>query len=258
VQGGLAPASLVEAIQLANRREEVDALIVCRGGGSMEDLWAFNDERVVRAVAASGLPVVVGVGHETDVCLCDYAADVRAPTPTAAAELVAPLQQACLDELNGLAAQLQRRVHSALERQAQRVDRAALRLARPGDRLRRNAQSLVSLRHRLQVAVRQRVVGAEQRQHRLAARLMRGAASMQVGKAHRLAALEGRLQALDPRQVLARGYAWLGDEHGRPVMSVSQVSVGATLQVELADGALDTEIKRVIRRPGAADKEPAR
>ncbi|CAN5517622.1 exodeoxyribonuclease VII large subunit [soil metagenome] len=245
VQGASAPAALVEAIDLANRRNEFDTLIVFRGGGAVGDLWAFNDEAVVRAVRASALPVVVGVGHETDVSLADFAADVRAPTPTAAAELAAPLQQACLDELAGLASLMKRRVHIALERHAQRIDRAALRLARPGDRLRRNAQALVSLRHRVDVAVRQRLVGAEQRQHRLAARLMRASTSLQAANAHRLAALEGRLRALDPRQVLSRGYAWLGDADGQPVMSAAQVKVGSDLRIELADGLVGAKVEKV-------------
>src|SRR5450755_1313105 len=104
VQGVDAPAALCAAIARANERAEVETLIVCRGGGSLEDLWAFNDERVVRAVQASGIPVICGVGHETDVSLADLAADVRAPTPTAAAELASPSRQSCLDALAGRAA----------------------------------------------------------------------------------------------------------------------------------------------------------
>ena len=133
VQGIDAPAALCQAIALAGRRGEVDILIVCRGGGSLEDLWAFNDERVVRAIRAAPMHVVSGVGHETDVTLADLAADLRAPTPTAAAELVAPATAAQRQALDGLAAALARRSVAALETQAQRLDRLALRLARPGD-----------------------------------------------------------------------------------------------------------------------------
>ncbi|MEO6030380.1 MAG: exodeoxyribonuclease VII large subunit, partial [Burkholderiaceae bacterium] len=135
VQGADAPPALAAAIALESARAEVDTLIVCRGGGSLEDLWAFNDERVVRAIAASGLPVVCGVGHETDLTLADLAADLRAPTPTAAAELAAPARQACLEVLAAVTVQMQRRARQLLDNQAQHLDRAALRLARPGQRL---------------------------------------------------------------------------------------------------------------------------
>ena len=137
VQGPDAPAALCQAIALAGRRGEVDVLVVCRGGGSLEDLWAFNDERVVRAIRAAPMHVVSGVGHETDVTLADLAADLRAPTPTAAAELVAPATAAQRQALDGLAAALARRSATALETQAQRLDRLALRLARPGEALAR-------------------------------------------------------------------------------------------------------------------------
>src|SRR5439155_11685791 len=122
VQGAEAPDCLVDALALAARRAEVDTLLLCRGGGSLEDLWSFNDERVVRAVVASPIPVICGVGHETDVSLCDFAADVRAATPTAAAELVAPAARDCLGELQGLAGALQRRLRGALDTQQQRID----------------------------------------------------------------------------------------------------------------------------------------
>jgi len=253
VQGASAPAALVEAIATANRRAEVDALILCRGGGSLEDLWAFNDERVVRAVRASHLVVVCGVGHETDVSLCDFAADVRAPTPTAAAELAAPLRQGCIDRLGELALLMQRRVRLAVERQSQRVDRSALRLARPGDRLRRHAQLLVNLRHRLQVAVRRDVVGQGQFPQRLAGRLARAAESLQLRHRHRLANLEGRLLALDPRQVLARGFAWLGDDEGHAITSVAGLQVSDRLTIELADGRIDTRVEAIHAGPHGPD-----
>ena len=131
VQGADAPAALVQALAEAGRRREVDTLLLVRGGGSLEDLWAFNDERVVRAVAASPLPVICGVGHETDITLCDLAADLRAPTPTAAAELATMARDEALGRLQGMADAMQRSAARRLQTQAQRLDLLALRLGRP-------------------------------------------------------------------------------------------------------------------------------
>ena len=248
VQGAGAPAALVQAIALASVRAEVDVLIVCRGGGSLEDLWAFNDEQVVRAIAASTMPVVCGVGHETDVTLADLAADLRAPTPTAAADLVAPTREACLSVLDAFARALQRRVHDALDLQAQRLDRSALRLARPDQVLRQQRERLLLLGYRLAGQLPR----ALQLQHaQLTPReadLKRGLEASLATQRQRLEALAGRLGALDPKQVLARGYAWLSDAGGRPVGSVQQLVIGAPLQAVLHDGAADVVVTGVAGR----------
>lgn len=230
VQGLEAPPLLAAALAEAGRRAEVDALIVCRGGGSLEDLWAFNDERVVRAIAASPVPVVCGVGHETDVTLADFAADLRAPTPTAAAELAAPERRACLDALAERQARLQRAVRQRLDREAQRLDRAALRLARPSDTLRRHQQALALLAQRLAAAL-----PAALQRHRQA-----------------LALRAVRLAALDPARVLERGYAWVSDADGRALLSVDQVRPGAPLTVVLRDGRVHATVERVEESPGAS------
>lgn len=248
VQGAGAPAALVDAIGLASRRAEVDALIVCRGGGSLEDLWAFNDESVVRAIAAATMPVVCGVGHETDITLADLAADLRAPTPSAAAELVAPTRDACLGVLAAFGALLQRRVHDALDTQAQRLDRSALRLARPGQVVARQGQRLALLAHRL-TAHRPRALQDERsRLARLDLSLRRALDLRLASHAERLQAIAARLRALDPHQVLARGYAWLSDGLGRPVGSVAQIEPGAALQAVLHDGSADVVVSRVRGR----------
>ncbi|MGH6629136.1 MAG: exodeoxyribonuclease VII large subunit, partial [Burkholderiales bacterium] len=135
VQGEGAPAEVVRALLTAGRRAECDVLILCRGGGSIEDLWAFNDERVARAVRACPIPVVVGVGHETDFTIADFAADVRAPTPTAAAELVSPPRADLLARLDLLVERLQRRVRRDLEVRMQLLDHVCRRLVHPGRRL---------------------------------------------------------------------------------------------------------------------------
>ncbi len=242
VQGEQAPAALVAALQLANARAEVDVLLLVRGGGSLEDLWAFNDERLVRAVAASALPIICGVGHETDISLADLAADLRAPTPTAAAELAAPSRQANLDALAGLSAALTRRVQQRLDLAGQRLDRVALRLARPTEVLARQRRHLALLAQRwtqalpkLQAMQMQRLAHLEQRLRRAAPVLMRQ-------QDRHLAGLQARLAALDPKQVLARGYAWLDDGQGRALSSVQQLALGSQVRAVLSDGEAQVQV----------------
>jgi exodeoxyribonuclease VII large subunit len=251
VQGSEAPAALVDAIVLAGQRAEVDVLIVCRGGGSLEDLWAFNDERVVRAIAACPLPVLCGVGHETDVTLADFAADLRAPTPTAAAELAAPARLDCLATLQALTSALRQRVQRGLDGRRQRLDHAALRLARPTELLRRQTQALALLRHRLGTALRQTRLSRAQQERQAALRLRRAASVLQAQQAQRLASLAARLEALAPQRVLARGYAWLSDAQGSALTSAAQVEPGQRIAATLADGQLSATVI-AVERPGPA------
>ena len=236
VQGAEAPSALVRALETASARREVDTLLLCRGGGSLEDLWAFNDERVVRAVAACEVPVVCGVGHETDITLADLASDLRAPTPTAAAELAAPATAACLEALAVLQRRTAQRLHAQLDTQAQRLDSLSLRLARPLEGVRARAQQLALLAQRLRGAGR-RVADRQALQlDPLARRLVRAVAVDHDARQRRLEAFGQRLDALDPQHVLARGYAWLTDADGRVLQSVQQLSVGQPLRAALADG----------------------
>ena len=237
VQGADAPRALFDAIELASRRAEVDALIVCRGGGSMEDLWAFNDERVVLAIAAATMPVVSGIGHETDVTLSDFVADVRAPTPTAAAELVAPATRDCLDALSASASRVGRAVHQALNSHSQRLDRAAVQLARPAQALRDQSQQLSLLAQRLRSSSRLAVELRRMRGVQTQSDLIRAAETLLAQQQQQLRGLAARLQSVDPQHVLARGYAWLANQAGDAITSVAQISVGAHLRAVLADGA---------------------
>jgi exodeoxyribonuclease VII large subunit len=238
VQGAEAPAQLVRAIGLAATRGEVDTLLVCRGGGSLEDLWAFNDEGVVRAIAACPMPVISGVGHETDVTLGDFAADLRAPTPTAAAEFAAAARDASADELGALAQALRQRCHARLDRSAQTLDLAALRLARPGAVVQRHHERLALLGQRWQSALGGRLAIEPNRLDRLGDLLANAARGARRGQAQTLALLGARLEALGPQQVLSRGYAWLGDVQGRALSHVAQVGPGERFVATLSDGQL--------------------
>jgi exodeoxyribonuclease VII large subunit len=248
VQGVDAPASLVSALQTADRRKEVELVILCRGGGSLEDLWAFNDERVVRAIVACGLPVLCGVGHETDVTLADLAADVRAPTPTAAAELASPTQEDGLALLAAVARVMQRRVHQVIDTQAQRLDRSTLRLMRPADLVRRQAERLALLRQRLHGHAARPVPQKRQACREWEGRLARSTAVAVASHRQRLASLQARLAALDPRQVLARGYAWLSDGQGHALTGVGSIAPGQTVTAELVDGQVRATVLGVQRR----------
>ena len=247
VQGAEAPASLVQAIDLANQRREVDLLIVCRGGGSLEDLWSFNDERVVRAIAASGLPVVCGVGHETDVTLADFAADLRAPTPTAAAELAAPARDEQVDYLAQRGRSLARAATRQLDSHAQRLDRLALQVSRPAERIARHAQMLDALAQRRRTALRQLLAGQRVTHRQLAMRLAAAAAGALKRERLRCEAQAERLTALDPRRVMSRGYAWVTDSRGRPVTTVHAVKPGDLLRASWVDGRADARVEHVDR-----------
>ena len=257
VQGPDAPPALVEAIVTAGRRQEVDTLIVCRGGGSLEDLWAFNDERVVRAIAASPIPVVCGVGHETDVTLADFAADLRAPTPTAAAELAAPSQRDALAALAALAQRLRRPMQRALEQHAQRLDQRALQLARPSVLLAAHRQRLGLLDQRAAAALARAVERQRAALPWLASRLRAGAAAALQRRGAALHTLEARLVALDPRQVLGRGYAWVADEGGRPIVSVRALHVGQRVHAVWADGQAQAQVLAVQPSTTAPGGDPA-
>jgi exodeoxyribonuclease VII large subunit len=252
VQGQEAPALLAQAIRRAGERAEVDTLIVCRGGGSLEDLWAFNDEQVVRAVAGCPVPVVCGVGHETDICLAELAADLRAPTPTAAAELATPRRADELQRLIRLQATLSSVVQRRLDGHAQRLDRLALRLGRPARLVDRERARLLALARRGEAAFAEALRLRHRRLEPLQARLCAAAARRLSGERERLSHLAVRLDAADPRRVLARGYAWLADADGHAVTSARGLRAGQRLSACWADGSADVDVVRVAADGAAA------
>ncbi|MDE2402745.1 MAG: exodeoxyribonuclease VII large subunit [Burkholderiales bacterium] len=249
VQGSEAPAQIVAALAqvvLAHRLVGAfDAVLVCRGGGSLEDLWAFNDERVVRAIAQCPIPVISGVGHETDITLSDFAADLRAPTPTAAAELVAQSQAQALSDLDALGQMLSHRLRQRLDAQAQGLDQAAMRLSRPAQALSRQRQVLALLEHRTLSACQRRLGLASQALPLVQARLIRACGQEVIHARQTIEGLERRLHGLDPQRVLERGYAWLSDDQGRPVTHAAQARLGQTLDAVLADGRLRVEVSQI-------------
>jgi exodeoxyribonuclease VII large subunit len=239
VQGSQAPAELIRALRALYRLGEtgsVDVILLVRGGGSIEDLWAFNDEQLARTIVQSPVPVICGVGHETDFTIADFCADVRAPTPTAAAELAAEPRDSWLQELERFEARLQGAVRGRLDSAGQRLDLAASRLGRPLARMGGQQLRLGRAAQRLRYAAmarlerdKGRIQATEVRlKHAVQARLQRAA---QVFDRSRL-----RLELLDPRLVLERGYALLTNEAGQPVSSVKQTRPGQSLRATLADG----------------------
>ncbi len=255
VQGGEAPAQIVQAladVQHFHRQGGgVDTIILCRGGGSLEDLWSFNDERVVRAVAESVVPVVCGVGHETDFTLSDFAADLRAPTPTAAAELVARDRDGLVNDLVGVDRILALRMQRRLDGAAQTLDQLTSRLRAPAQVVSARQHALDVLAHRLQEGARQPCRLQGQGLPALGHRLERAATVALQRQAWQLDALQARAENVNPQRVLERGYAWLSSVEGSPVVSVEGVRVGQSIQAVLADGALDLDVK-VVKSAGQA------
>lgn len=258
VQGDEAPAQIVQALndlQFCHRGgHELDAVIVCRGGGSLEDLWSFNDERVVRAVAGCAIPVVCGVGHETDFTLADFAADLRAPTPTAAAELVARDQQTSLNDLGSIAQTLDFRLRRRLDTEAQTLDRVAARIKAPAQVLATHEQALLVLSHRLGEGARHHCRWQQQSLPVWAQRLSRALAQRLQRDTMGLSALDGRLQSVNPQRVLERGFAWLSVGSGHPIASVAELHKGQRVQAILADGTAELDVNAVTpRAPRVSD-----
>jgi exodeoxyribonuclease VII large subunit len=242
VQGPDAPPTLVQALQQLSLQPAIDVILLVRGGGSMEDLWAFNDENLARAIVASPVPIISGVGHETDFTIADFCADLRAPTPTAAAEMCALPQAELLSNLQLWGNALQTIAHRQLDTHEQRLDRAQARLGRPSEGLSTEKMQLLRLQQRLGQAVQTRTQRCHNELAILASGLARGVQLTPATARERLHRAALRLDLLDPKLVLQRGFAWLSDAEGQAITSVAQTAEGQALQATLADGVVDLRV----------------
>ena len=266
VQGEGAGEKIAQAIRIASARAEADVLIVCRGGGSMEDLWAFNEEVVARAIVDSAMPVVSGVGHETDFTIADFVADARAPTPTAAAELVSPNRAELLARLGVLGARLVRDIDRALGTRMQHLDYLGKRMVHPGERIGAELRHMGHLANRLRSAtshaldaVKWNLSGLARRlrdglpdidahsasQRDLRLRLQHGQARLLEQHEARLGRMQANLDHLNPQAVLERGYSIVAKLGGQIVRSSQQVAAGEVLRLTFARGAAQTKVEHI-------------
>lgn len=222
VQGKGAAARIAEAINIANQRAEVDTLIVCRGGGSLEDLWSFNEEIVARAVYQSQIPVISGVGHETDFTICDFVADLRAATPTAAAELACSDISALQNNLRQIAKSMAQRMDRLIHTHAQRLDYLAKRLVSPTQKIQSFSNHLRQITLRLQAGIEKQL-----HFHR-----------------NQLNASADRLRLLNPNEVLNRGYAIVKDMEENIITDSQQVRDGQHIKITFAHGTTDAKVTK--------------
>ncbi len=268
VQGQQAAPQIVHAIELANRAGLFDVVIVGRGGGSLEDLWPFNEEGVARAIANSALPVVSAVGHEVDFTIADFVADVRAATPSAAAELLSPDGDDLLQAFAGYEIMLEEAVKRQLKQRSEKVNGLRARLRHPGERLQARSQALDNLEIRLQKAIQYRLNHTRQsldakrlrlqskhprerleretlNLRRLQERLRSEITKKLTGSQQRFVAATDLLQAVSPLNTLKRGYSIVSDDEGHIVNSTKQIQVGDTLKTRMSDGELACTVEQI-------------
>lgn len=274
VQGADAPMQIVRAIELANQRKECDVLIVGRGGGSLEDLWSFNDERVAQAIFASLIPIVSAVGHETDVTIADFVGDLRAPTPSAAAELVSRNQTELMRQMLSQQQRMEMAMDYYLARHQQRFTRLNHRLQQqhPQLRLARQHTLLIKLRRRLDEAVQTRLRLAERQQERTSQRLNQQQPSTRIqrhqqrieqlhnrlellvqrqlsGNRERFGALCSQLEGVSPLATLARGFSVTQPPSGGVLKSIKQVANGDLLKTRVQDGWVESTVTSIAALP---------
>ncbi len=253
VQGAGAAAEIMDALralyalaeQPASDGMAIDVILLVRGGGAMEDLWSFNDEALAQLIARSPVPLISGVGHETDFTMADFVADLRAPTPTAAAELCAQSAEVLLDTVQRLDERLQAAWARSLERQGQGLDRLAMRLGRPAALVGRLREAWAGVQQRLAHAP----LAQLQRQQSEVLRLQTALRAALVQEVARLRTRQDRmalhLDMLDPRLVLSRGYVWLEGNEGQAITQVAQLQPGQAVQARLSDGVADLQVRQI-------------
>ena len=252
VQGAGAAAEIMDALRalyaLAAQPPDgalpIDVILLVRGGGAMEDLWSFNDEALAQVIAQSPVPLISGVGHETDFTIADFVADLRAPTPTAAAELCAQSTEVLLDTAQRLEDRLQAALGRSLERQGQGLDRLAMRLGRPAALVGRLREAWAGVQQRLAHAP----LAQLQAQQAEVLRLQTALRAALVQEVARLRTHQERLalhlDMLDPRLVLSRGYAWLEGVEGKAITQVAQLQPGQAVLARLSDGVADLQVRQ--------------
>ena len=242
VQGSQAPAELRTALLTACKRHEVDVLLLVRGGGALEDLWAFNDEKLARMIVAAPMPIISGVGHETDFTIADFCADVRAPTPTAAAELSAQPQSVSLGVLKLIFSKLQGGVERHIQASTQRLGGAQGRFSRPSHFVTRQQARLTSFAQNLQNSKTSTVRRLAVRLEAIDSELPKAFATTVKGLQWQLDSAQLRLELLNPKLVLQRGYAWLTNLEGQAISSATQTREGQAVRATLVDGEVDLTV----------------
>ena len=246
VQGDRAAAEIAAGIRIANEQTDADVVIVARGGGSAEDLWCFNDESVARAVAGSRIPVVSGVGHEIDTTICDLAADIRASTPSNAAEIVFPDRKELTGRTNTLKIGLRRAAESEISRAEARIRDAVLRLTfvSPEKRIAR-LKSESNLRRSELIRVLKARLEKTFARHQLAGTALTHAAARRVDAAGtQVLRLRERLEAINPLQVLQRGYALVTDQGDRVLTGVEEAYAAGNVKIRFADGTAEAAVRK--------------
>nr|WP_067298834.1 exodeoxyribonuclease VII large subunit [Marinobacterium profundum] len=269
VQGAEAAPAIVRALKLAQRHDQCDVIILGRGGGSLEDLWPFNEESVARAIHACSIPVVSAVGHETDISISDFVADLRAPTPSAAAELLTPDQRELQLRLDQARRRLQARLGQQLQQHQERLIALQRRLRHPGERLRERAQRLDELELRLRKAALRLLSDKRTRLERQQARLVQIRPQRQIAqlrqhlaalrqqlerrihyllhdKRLRSAAMAGQLNAVSPLATLERGYAIVQDSRGQVIDDASLLAVDDLIETRLAKGRVHSRVTATL------------